>query len=692
MSQNQQNCYTMSIFQKISSFISVISYSIFPVARSEMIYFFSLALLQSCLIISYTLARMLKDKIVMKAIGSAAINPIKFILVFPTALYFVYVYNQLQNRYSRQKVFFIVISAFLCYFLVFGLILYPLKDSLHFDAAPYQNWFEKFAEDRQNFKSIMGGNVGLLDKIWVLIVSFVGTVTIPLVRILSVWSFSIFYVIAEISGSVLVPLVFWTFANQTLPRNAQTRNRLIAVFATVSSIATAYSGYIAKVSFRLVGSEYKKLMIFLIVMWICLAAALIIYYCINYFGIATSMNPELKAADEAYKQKKQKPKISIEEALRIMKEDAYVRYLALIVLCYNASVVCGEVCYKTVIEMIEKGWHTTGEQGPGIQDFSSLVFGSQYVYIGASCLVLGYVLRFVLAQLTWGVAAMITPILLILTGISFFISLIFPITIQEYLGTSTFINGLRTLLSLPAINHELEVAVILGIFFIVCSKASKYVCFDATKEEAFNVLPAETMGKVKALLDVVGSRLGKSGLSGFQFFVILPITGQLIGTVTPNLIQAAPLLLLTFMLIQIIWVFSVIQLSKLYTEQVAVQSENHVAEVIIPSEENIVSKLHQNIKALQEDISTHKNKTLLHVKLEKIIKKKDDIKVLSDISKIDQQTTDDEDKKNTNLENNENSEHKDNSTDNSSVNTYDQDKIINSEKIIDESKNKSLEK
>ena len=106
----------------------------------------------------------------------------------------------------------------------------------------------------------------------------------------------------------------------------------------------------------------------------------------------------------------------------------------------------------------------------------------------------------------WGIAALVTPINLLVTGSIFFALILFnaPLT--------PFIAALGT--------TPLMLAVIVGAAQNIISKGSKYSLFDPCKEMAYIPLDAESKTKGKAAVDVIGNPLGKSGGAFIQQFLI----------------------------------------------------------------------------------------------------------------------------------------------------------------------------
>jgi len=74
------------------------------------------------------------------------------------------------------------------------------------------------------------------------------------------------------------------------------------------------------------------------------------------------------------------------------------------------------------------------------------------------------------------------------------------------------VSGITTLLA----TNPLMMAVMVGAMQNILTKASKYSLFDSTKEMAYIPLDDELKVKGKAAVDVIGGRLGKSGVLLFS--------------------------------------------------------------------------------------------------------------------------------------------------------------------------------
>jgi len=89
------------------------------------------------ILFNYTILRDTKDVLVVTAPNSGAeiIPFLKTYVNLPSAIGFTVLYSSLCNRMSTDKVFYIVMSAFLGFFGSFATIIYPNRMLLHPNAA-----------------------------------------------------------------------------------------------------------------------------------------------------------------------------------------------------------------------------------------------------------------------------------------------------------------------------------------------------------------------------------------------------------------------------------------------------------------------------------------------------------------------------------------------------------------------------
>jgi len=138
------------------------------------------------ILFSYTILRDTKDVLVVTAPGSSAeiIPFLKTYVNLPGAIGFTALYSSLTNRYSRQNVFYGIVSSFVAFFALFALVIYPNAAFLH--PTAFCTW---------------------------LAAALPAGFAAP-IAILRNWTYAVFYTMAELWGSVVVSLLFWGFANE----------------------------------------------------------------------------------------------------------------------------------------------------------------------------------------------------------------------------------------------------------------------------------------------------------------------------------------------------------------------------------------------------------------------------------------------------------------------------------------------
>ena len=114
-----------------------------PIHRFELKKFLPMLCIFFLLSFDYNVLRCMKDTIVITSqdAGAEVIPFIKAWVMFPMSVTLTYVFIRLSNRFSRERVFYIMLSIFLGYFFLFALFLYPARESLHAysSAEPLRN-------------------------------------------------------------------------------------------------------------------------------------------------------------------------------------------------------------------------------------------------------------------------------------------------------------------------------------------------------------------------------------------------------------------------------------------------------------------------------------------------------------------------------------------------------------------------
>ncbi|MEW5305507.1 MAG: hypothetical protein WDW36_008041 [Sanguina aurantia] len=180
-----------------------------------------------CILFNYTILRDTKDVLVVTAPGSGAeiIPFLKTWVNLPMAVAFTVAYSEMANRLSPEQLFYACITPFIIFFGLFATFIYPARHTLH----PTE-WCKELL-----------GTMGP---------RFAGPISI-----LRNWTFCLFYVMAELWGSVVVSVLFWGFANQVT--TVEEASQFYPLFGLGANIALIFSGQTTK-HFSLVGDRSAK--------------------------------------------------------------------------------------------------------------------------------------------------------------------------------------------------------------------------------------------------------------------------------------------------------------------------------------------------------------------------------------------------------------------------------------------------
>jgi AAA family ATP:ADP antiporter len=424
------------------------------------------------ILFNYTILRDTKDVLMITApkSGAEVIPFIKTYVNLPAAIGFTGIYASLTNKMEQRDVFYTCVWPFLAFFSLFAVVIYPNRALLHPHA---------FCDMLSSF----------------LPAGF----SAPL-AIIRNWSFAVFYVMAEMWGSVVASLLFWGFANEvTTVDEAKKYYPLFGLFANVALIFSGqYVRWVSNMRSSLAPGVDAWAVSLRYLMGAVLTGGGVVLGTFRHMQrniVPTLAKNKGKGANTT---KKKKPKMSMKESAKFLLSSPYIRNLAMLVVSYGMCINIVEVSWKAKLKL---AFPNPNAYSAFMGNFSSAT--------GLVTLIMMLLGRTIFAKFGWRVAALITPINLGVTGLSFFALSIF----SDFFAPLTAALGTTPLM----------LAVIVGAIQNIISKSAKYSLFDPCKEMAYIPLDQESKTKGKAAIDVIGNPLGKSGGALIQQFLIFGV-------------------------------------------------------------------------------------------------------------------------------------------------------------------------
>lgn len=498
-------------FGKLRSFF-------WPIYSYELKKIVPLLLMFLCVSFNYTILRDAKDALIVTAPGSGAeaIPFLKVWCVVPFAIVFMVIYAKLSNVLSKQRLFYASIVPFLVFFGLFAAVIYPLRDVLH----PTQS-----ADWLQNHLS--SGFMGL-------------------VAIYRNWSYALFYVMSELWGSVALSLVLWGFVND-ITRVSEAK-RFYTLLGLGANVALLISGplimHFAKVRANLPANvdAWGLTLNYLMASVVVSGIVLMLTYAWMQKNVLT--DPRFYDAGDV-KKRKDKPKMGLVESFKFLAKSKYLGCLALLVFAYGISINIIEVTWKGQLKL----------QYPNTNDYVAFMGMFSTVTGAMTIFMMLFVGGNLLRKKGWTFTALLTPVMILVTGTLFFTFVIF----KSSLSPLTALLGVTPLM----------LAVVFGMMQNILSKSSKYSMFDPTKEMAYIPLDQESKVKGKAAIDVVGARMGKSGGSLLQQILIVAFG---------SLSAITPYVAIILFVIVISWISAGKSLGKMFDKLTYEQEQEKKAE------------------------------------------------------------------------------------------------------------------
>lgn len=464
---------------------------------------------------NYNILRNLKDTIVVTSTesGAAIIPFIKVYAVLPGAIITTLLFSYLSSRMSREKVVYCILSSFLAFFLLFAFVFYPNLETFHPTALAAA--LQKKAP------------VGLHG----------------LIQVFSNWTFTLYYVSSELWGSLVLLVLFWGFVNEIT--SVEEATRFYAIFGVACNISNIFGGQ-AGLSLTLgsynpaipFGNTHWEQSVMLLNLLACAIILILmgIFWWINRY-VVPDLPTNLQTTNT---NNKKKLKMSFKDQFRLMMKNRYLMWVALIVLGYNITMNMVEVIWKNQLKLAY----------PSPTEFN-IYMNNLSVYIGYAATFSGLFLSGqIIRKFGWMPSALVTPLLLFFSSSAFFFFLIFG----EQVSGMTFALFSTTPLMLTVFFGGVQNCLV---------KACKYTFFDTTKELALIPLSSDLKLQGKAVIDGVGSRLGKSGGS---------LTLQMLLIFFSTLSASAPIASFIIMGFLLLWILSVFKTGHAFEELTSSQT------------------------------------------------------------------------------------------------------------------------
>lgn len=491
---------------KKKQFLSNLKDIVWPIERSELKLFVPMSLMILCILFNFGALRSIKDSLVVPNIGAEVISFLKLWLVLPSTIIFTLIYVKLSNMFNYEHLFYLIVSFFLGFFLVFTYVLYPDQDFYHPDPESVQRLVGLYP----HFK-------------WFVLMA-------------SKWSYALMYVFCELWSAVVINLLFWQYANNIFDTKSAKRFYPIlgmvgniglimagTVLVTFSDIPMGLDGEILdKYTTEQCSVVLKPIMVTIIISG-CLA--MMLYRYINKHLVKTNVLKKVSSNTH----NETKTKLSVLDSVKLILKSKYIGHIVILLLCYGLA-----------INILEGPWKArVRDLYPNTVDYINFM-GKFNIWMGISCVVVALIGSNVLRKFSWRAAALITPCIISCTGIIFFVFVIYANDIG-HLGAFS----------------PIYLAVVIGAIQNILSKSTKYSLFDSTKEMTYIPLSLELRTKGKAAVEVIGLKFGKS-LGAFSqsfMFILMP---------TASFDSVTIYLMLIFILIIILWVWDIRKLNQEY--------------------------------------------------------------------------------------------------------------------------------
>lgn len=431
-----------------------------------MSYFLPMCFLFFFMAFNNTIFDSTKDTLLITSVGGAEQIPfVTLYAVLPASCLFLLLFSIASKKYSRRTVFNWTMGLFIGFFAAFAHILYPNRHVLHSETVA--SWMAH---------ALPEGLQGLGQMIYQ-------------------WSYTLFYVMSELWGDVILSLNFWVLANETT--DSKDAIILYPLFGLGANVAQFVSGQILTNVKSFCGHlTYGNQLKFLVNLTIGVAVCI---FGLHHWLDAKYVQPKKAREEEEAKRRKreeknpldqvttEKKKVSFWENAKTLASSPALRCLAAIALAQGITTNLVEVAWKAGLR----------EKYSDPRMYSAFM-GSVSSALGLCTGVAMLISPTIFLRCTWRQAASVNPILMLYGGSLFFLSMIFS---QGFMGFQLE----------AAMAQGFQGGIILaGTALYIFGRASKFSLLKPAEEMVYIKLDENSRRSGKAAIDVVGSQVGKS--------------------------------------------------------------------------------------------------------------------------------------------------------------------------------------
>ncbi len=464
----------------------------FPIYNHELPQISPLFILFFLVTMNYGILRSMKDALIQATGGAVLIARVKFFAVIPSAVLFKFMYDTLSRKTGSNGRVYGVLLYFIGFFLLYWFVLH------HFTSSENP------------------------------------TKEMPVWEAFSmVWPSVLFYINAEMYGSLVLSVVTWAFVNEITPRKLG--ERCYSTFSISTGVATFIAGYLSS---YLSAPASQPVLITIIITGNVLY--ILVYF---YFTRNIALHPEQYTI--APKKGKKKKKLGFIDSVKYLftSENAgYIFLILCLVVSYGIGVNLFEAVYKEWLNHVaDLKYHINSEGFASSKEyrkaFSMQMSGLQLQLIGITSLVTTLFLASFVNNKGWRIAALFVPVSFFILVVAFFSA----ITLMDRNDVQSASGVLY-----------------LGVTVVVCVKSFKYVFFDRTKELLYKGFSTpEEQAYSKSAVDGVGSRFGKAGGA----FIVQFLTTWVCGF---DVLDITGIFFLLVMVTVSLWIFAVLSAEKKY--------------------------------------------------------------------------------------------------------------------------------